>query len=288
MKTLLFNGCSYMAGDEVVWDNYCLQKKGRKLDWKSFWSDKNISPEDQKFVIDYRYTYRRLFNLPMATALRLGCERIDISEDGNSNDNIALATIAFLLDKSPKERKNFHVCIGWTSTSRFMKYLPAISKDYTSQFCNLHVNHVGGNHGQPELKKVQSFIDTTFQNLTDEDLWLNFVKNIMLLENFLINNDITYTFYKALGTPNDVRLIGTFQPLKFVISKDKVTNDSNWYNFKISGISPHPYENDSWTTTVLEFDNNWVSKENKHPNLNAVNNFASHLAEFIRNQNVIN
>lgn len=287
MKTLLFNGCSFTAGDEVVWDNYCLQRKGRKIDWRSFYSDQKNSPEMQKFIYDYRVNYRRLFNLPMATAFRLGCERVDLSEDGNSNDNIALSTIAYLLSKTPKERKQYHVCIGWTSTSRFMKFIPEISKDYRSQFTNLHVTHVGGNHGQPELKKIQSFVDTSFQFLTDEDLWFNFVRNIMLLENFLITNQITYTFFKALGTKNDVRSIGTCQPVKLILPNDKITNDRCWYEFKIIGTSPHPYENDSWTTTVLEIDDGFLSKENRHPNLNAVNKFASYLAEFIKEQKVI-
>jgi hypothetical protein len=125
-KTLIFNGCSFMAGDEIVWDKYCLEKKGRLLDWRNFWADlelKNKPAVLDDFMNYYRFDYRRLHNLPMATSLHLGLERIDISEDGNSNDNIALSTIAYLISKPIEERKKYHVCIGWTITSRFLKFL---------------------------------------------------------------------------------------------------------------------------------------------------------------------
>ena len=39
MKKLLFNGCSFVAGDEIAWDKYCLEKKGRILDWQKCWTD---------------------------------------------------------------------------------------------------------------------------------------------------------------------------------------------------------------------------------------------------------
>jgi len=278
-----------MAGDEIAWEQYCLETKGRILKWRDYWSDKERTEDNQKFLDHYRYTYRRQYNLPMATAIQLGCDRVDISEDGNSNDNIALSTISYLLNRPIEERKQYHVCIGWTSTCRFIKYIEGVSNSYNSHYSNLHVTHVGGEHCQPELRRIQYYIDASFRALSDEDLWLNFVKNVMLLESFLINNGITYTFYKALGTINDVRSIGPFEPFKFVIPNDKVTNDSNWYNFKPLHYeeSKHPYENDSWTTTVLEFGDYWVSEENTHPNLKAVGDFSKDLANFIRNQNVL-
>lgn len=276
-----------MAGDEVAWDQYCLEKRGCLLKWRDFFSDKQRSVEDNQFMFDYRLEYRRLHNLPMKVATELGLERVDISEDGRSNDDIALSTIGYLINLPPEERKQYHVCIGWTSISRFIKYVGNTPSNFKPQFYNLHNNHVGGVHKQLELSNIQSYIDISFRALTDEDFWLAFVRNIMLLENFLINNEITYTFYKALGTANDVRIIGPFPPFDPVIPSDKVTNDSCWYNFKKAKVSEHPYENDSWCSTVIEYPMNHISKENGHPNLKAVNLFAIALSNFIRSQNVL-
>jgi hypothetical protein len=171
MKNLLFNGCSFMAGDELVWNNYCISKGRPIIDWNTFWLQNDRTPDVNEFVREYRFDYRRLHNLPMAVATHLSAGRIDISEDGNSNDCIALSTIAYLLSKTPEERKQFHVCVGWSSNSRFLKYINRVNL-----FANIHVNHVGGRHGQEDLRDVQDYIDIVFAQSTDEDFWLNYVK----------------------------------------------------------------------------------------------------------------
>ena len=38
------------------------------------------------------------------------------------------------------------------------------------------MNHVGGRHGQEDLRDVQDYIDIVFAQSTDEDFWLNYVK----------------------------------------------------------------------------------------------------------------
>ena len=287
MKRLLFNGCSFVAGDEIAWDQYCLEKKGRLINWRAFWADpelKNQPVELGNFMTYYRFEYRRLYNLPMATALHLGLERIDISEDGNSNDNIALSTIAYLINKPIEERKQYHVCIGWTTTPRFLKFLKEVPNINFNSFNNVHINHVGTKHGQHEFDVIQKYIDITFQTLTDEDLWLNYVKNIVLLENFLISNGITYTFFKSLGGAGEARIVGPFQPFDFVIPEDRLTNHANWLDF---GGPNSPYANESWTSTIQDSKECWISKDNLHPNLHAISNFSIKLATFIKTQGVL-
>jgi hypothetical protein len=284
MKTLLFNGCSFMAGDAIAWEQYCISKGRPSIDWNVFWSQSHDRPEVNEFVKEYRFDYRRLHNLPMAVATHLSSSRIDISEDGNSNDSIAISTIAFLLSKTWEERKQFHVCIGWSSNSRFLKYIEQINS-----FGNLHVNHVGGGHGQVELGDIQDYIDIVFSQSTDEDIWLNYVKNIMLLENFLKSNGITYTFYRSLGSDHDARDLKTFPPFDFELPNAHITNHSNWYSFHMNGdLTAYPYEQSSWTSTIIHDESQWISKKNRHPNLKAVAIFSNSLADFIRKQNVLN
>ena len=288
MKTLLFNGCSFVAGDEIAWDKYCLEKKGRLLDWRKTWADpefKNQPAVLNDFMAYYGATYRKLHNLPMATSLQLGLEKIDISEDGNSNDNIAISTIAYLISKPIEERKQYHVCIGWTTPSRFLKFLKKVHNTNPDNFKNILIDHVGTKHGQRELDVIQKYIDITFQTLTDDDLWLNYVKNIMLLENFLISNGITYTFFKSLGSSKDVRTVGPFRPFDFVILEDQLTNNANWFDF--GGLNL-PYANEAWNSTINHDESLWVSSSNRHPSLKAVAIFSNLLADFIRKQNVLN
>jgi len=283
MKTLLFNGCSFMAGDEIAWAQYCISKGKPVIDWNTFWLQNFRDPDVNEFVGEYRFDYRRLHNLPMAVATHLASSRIDISEDGNSNDCIALSTIAYLLSKTPEERKQFHVCVGWSSNSRFLKYINRVNL-----FTNIHVNHVGGRHGQEELRDVQDYIDIVFAQSTDEDFWLNYVKNVMLLENFLISNNITYTFYRALGGNRESRDLIKFPPFDFDLPNASITNHSNWYSFQASDdIGRWPIGQQSWTSTILNDESQWISEKNRHPNLKAVSIFSAQLADFIKSQNVL-
>jgi hypothetical protein len=284
MKTLLFNGCSFMAGDEIAWEQYCISKGSPIIEWGVSWSQNQNIPEANKFMHEYRFDYRRLHNLPMAVATHLSSSRIDISEDGNSNDSIAVSTIAFLLSKTWEERKQFHVCIGWSTNSRFLKYIDSINS-----FINIHVNHVGGGHGQEELRDIQDYIDIVFAQSADEDFWLNYVKNIMLLENFLINNGITYTFYRALGSSRDAKDLKNLPPFDFELPIGYITNHSNWYSCHMNGdLTAYPYEQSSWTSNIIHDESQWISKTNRHPNLKAVAIFSNLLADFIRKQNVLN
>lgn len=286
MKKLLFNGCSFVAGDALVWDKYCLEKKFQVIKWEDFLENikSKYQPELQEFSDYYRFEYRRLHNLPMATAIHFGYERIDISEDGNSNDNISLATIAFFSNKTIEERRQYHVCIGWTSIFRFSKFIKQNDNFNGGVFANANPFHTMKEHREIQFNDIQNYIDITFKTLTDEDVWVNYVKNIMLLENFLISNGITYTFFRSLGDATDTRIIGPFPPFDFTISKDKITNDANWLDF---GGPNAPYANNSWTSSIFRDEKSMISKDNRHPNLHAVANFSSKLAEFIKNQGVL-
>ena len=279
-KTLLFNGCSFVAGDAIFWEEYCLKNNLPKIEWMEIWRSLDDLSEH---LYQYSVNFRSERNLPAMVANHLGCPKVDISTDGNSNDNIAISTIAYLLNKSSEERKKFHVCIGWSIIGRFLKHFKT---DKHSNFANLHVNHCSGKSqgGDSTYSYLQKYIDITFQTLTDEDLWLNYLKNIITLESFLIKNEITYTFFKSLGYPNDFRDLPTFPPFNINLPHDIETNNSNWYDFGGEGLA---YTNHSWTSKFIILKKNWISEINSHPNVAAVTEFSKLLSDFIQTKKVL-
>jgi hypothetical protein len=260
-----------MAGDEIVWKQYCIENGRSGLGWHDFLSKMSDSQND--FWNNYRYDYRMKHNLPSRVAKRLNSKHNDIAIDGNSNDKIAFSTINYFLNISPVERKNYHACIGWTTTSRLMKF----SKISNSYF-NLHINHIGG-ETNPILQELKDYLMIALGKSYDEDFFMNFMKNIIMLENFCIANDITYTFYKSLGTPQDTAPTGYVAlspPYTGHILTDKITNHDNWMRFDDEYL---PYMGHSWTSAILKkHEHLYVSKTNGHPNVEA----AEALSEMIK------
>jgi len=277
MKKLICNGCSFMAGDAVLWENYCKE------------NNRAVTNYRQTDLTDY-LEYRTNHNLPMMLARRLGTNRIDISSDGNSNDMIAVNTINYILSLPKDERKNHHVIVGWTGTARRMKFFTK-----NSCFVNLNIHHLNemslkdaaSNH-LSMIETFRNYIKSALIESADEDHYINYIKNVMLLENFLIANNITYTFYRAIGSVHDcVVTPHTFQPLWTGPLRDKEISDTTcWLQF--TNEEKYPHLGSAWSSTILDKDaSNFISNDNRHPNLKAVENFANVLSETILNQNVL-
>jgi hypothetical protein len=289
MKTILFNGCSFVAGDAVAWDRYCMEKFGEVLPWGE--AQHLLNARMANAMLDYRFNWRRQYNLPKQTADLLSAEVVDLSEDGNSNDNIALSTIAYLLNKSPKERAQYHVCIGWSALLRLLKYNP-----YTNRFVTLHIQHSQG-IDDPSMSKLAGFVEHAITRSTDSDFVVNYVRNIMLLENFLIANNITYTFFRALGCIEDCDpTIGPFYSaldvagVQLLIPKATVTNHLNWYaGFTGDHMIQYPFAGPSWATKLMNDGPklSFISDTNLHPNGVKVYELSHQLANFISNRKVL-
>lgn len=284
MKRLLVNGCSFLAGDEIVWEKYINQYGHKNIKWQT------SAVTHNHLYIDYRYNYRSRYNFASQLTGKLGCEHtVDLSNDGNSNDMIAMKTISFLLGKSPEERKQFHACIGWTSVSRVMKY-----HEETGVYTNLHINHLD----DPRMHHLVNYIKYALIEANDEDFAMNYVKNVLLLEHFLKSNGITYTFFRSLGTQHDFRK-HQFDPYNeihpydqsqtILLPKDKISDPTNWYKF-VDTCDPndfHPMYAISWCDSTLIRIPNMLIPGNGHPNYTAVSALTTDLAEFINAQNVL-
>lgn len=274
MKTLIFNGCSFMAGDELVWEQYHHHYGRPVTKWST--TDGDIEFRDSYFK------YRQSFNLPAVISNMLGrCTKIDLAEDGKSNENIAIETIACLNRFSKDERENFHVIIGWTSPSRILKY-----SKISCRFIDLNVGHYDRHTFDTAKNALRAHVKTRILDGDDEDFILDYLKNIMLLENYLIANNISYTFYRALddGIYNFEK-IGYFdREFKHELTVKDCTNHKNWYKFNNSQT---PINDVSWNTEFGNKPHYWINSTNCHPGTEIVNMFAARLADYIKHQQVL-
>ena len=280
MKTLLFNGCSFMAGDELVWKQYQKEFNKETVPWFNK-ENQPLSLTDVEFRNEY-VEYRKRFNLPAVISRNLGCEKIDLSRDGKSNEMIAVETIAYINTIDKEERKNYHVIIGWSSLSRIMKY----SKE-SKLFVDLTAGHYDKHNEDPAKNALKEHIKVRILGGDDEDFILDYVKHIMLLENYLIANHVSYTFYRGLDdTTFDFKTIGPlgYQSNSKLQIKD-CTNHGHWYKF--TDNQQTPINGVGWGSEFFCMPHKWVTPLNSHPGIEYVNDFAMRLSNFIKTQNVL-
>jgi hypothetical protein len=171
-----------MAGDELVWDDYS-KEIGNKLSWEWFTTVPSVQHTNENRVIwnEYHNVYKRKYNLPQLVSELVGIDtdnKIDLSNEGKSNDMISLATVNYILSIPIEDRHNYHVVIGWSSIARAMKF-----GKRTKSFINLNPNQLGKHNFALEY---EDYIKVVIINADDVDLYINYIKNILLLENFLI------------------------------------------------------------------------------------------------------
>lgn len=286
MKKLLFNGCSFVAGDAIVWEEYLKLNNIPVEDYFTWLPDSNKETIEQRQQIynNYRNGYRRTRNIPGIVANYFDTEVIDLSQDGNSNDGIAITTILKLLEIPAEKRKEFHVVIGWTESTRQARYLK--SED---AFFNLHVRHWDQKDTNPYAKELIGYLTHGIVLATNRDHYLNYVRNIMLLENFLKANNVAYTFYRSLGTPFDCMhhhldcFFFAEAQLERSTDKKTFTDDNNWYKFN-NNTTFLGFEGSSIVHEYMQDGNFRVNPRNGHPNTILATKVAFDLAEFIKNQ----
>jgi hypothetical protein len=258
MKTLLFNGCSYTAGDKIVWEEFLKVTK----------VDKN----DPYQYIEY-VEYRKQFNLPMICAKELGLPHIDLAMDGNSNYNIAIDTINHILSLPIETRSNLHVCIGWSEPARQLKW----SEEH-NEFVTLNIRMI-----ETKLQKAcHDYIKEAMIKAHDNDHYLNYIANVMLLENFLIANNITYTFWRALGLP-----IHSFDEpfIRKLNITEQISNNRNWICFNQN--NPLYVTGHTWLN-IFDRPHDFISNSNQHPNISTIIRFSKAFRKKLIEQQVVN
>jgi hypothetical protein len=283
MKNLLVNGCSFVAGYSIVWDNFVQENNRQGLAWLSL--DYHSNEEHAKLLADYKDNYRKKYNFPTILAKELGVEHIDLSEDGASNDSIAMSTLLFLLSLPEEDRRNYHVVIGWTSLTRIAKYC----KIWKTSM-NLHLNELKSFSKKPDVFKEVQLHHQALINSHDEDYFSNYIKNIFLLENFLKANGVTYTFYRNIGEPGDCskhKFESFFHSLSMrnvTIDINNFTNNDHWFKF----ISSEYIGFDIESLQTVYITGRPYNQIDYHPNLNVIQEVSKRISLFIKEKNYLN
>jgi hypothetical protein len=223
-KTLLINGCSYVAGDDIAWDH---QAHGL---WKDFPSSPILNKMD---VMDnYVKTIRPLYNFSGILSRLLNTTSVDISRDGNSNSEIALTTIGYISNLTPAEKKNLHVCIGWSEPFRLCRWSVSATR-----FATINATMLDWYKTHKDSGGIINDLYTEFyansimwiSSLTDIDILVDDIFRILSVENYLRSEGITYTFWKSLGPPaseSSIKILKDYTKLNL-----KNLNSSNWIKF---------------------------------------------------------
>lgn len=287
MKKILLNGCSFVAGDAISWNKYYPD-----IDWIKYVYLRKLHPTysskqiESKFFL-YTTKLRPHDNLSGKLRTKLGTEVLDISIDGNTNDYITNSTIDYLQTLSPEERKNYHVCIGWTEYTRRLRWI--IEQNH---FFNLHHSHLSDDNFINE----KDFIKEVIVNSAEFDHLFNYYNNILLLENYLKINGITYTFWRSLGyeilketqrvinQPNKV-LVPYNRPYKAtVFFHNNIMDSSKWIKFVEDDM---PWARKSWGNNVYERKLH-VAANNLHPNSQAVEELSDLIVDMLKTSGSLN
>ncbi|MFY8169675.1 MAG: hypothetical protein ACOVK2_01020 [Candidatus Fonsibacter sp.] len=267
-KKLLFSGCSFTAGDELVWDKYCedvLLKNPIMYNWEVFHKDDLFDTHYSKYV-----EYRKKFNIPSLVGNAFNIPVIDLSMDGN-NTRIALSVIKKVLEKTPEETKDFHVCVGWTSVIRRAKWSKKFGK-----FLNVNASHYAND------SELHPYIKEGIVNASGYDHNLHFIHDVMLLENFLKARGISYTFWLSLSGMHMGGIEDLKEKLFPVIPVDKISDRKNWLMF--NDADEIPMLGASWVDHLITTDNPWISVANRHPNLKSATNLAQRIIDHIQSR----
>ena len=229
MKNLLFNGCSFVAGDDLGWD-YA-----------------NGQPSDSPKLWDIHKENRKSWNLSALCALELNTSVVDLSIDGNSNCNISFKTIDYIQKLTVEEKNNLHVCIGWTEPYRFLHFIEYKKTFDTIHPISMHVDKESTWFKNDHWVKLFSYISEYTQSIVkykkDIDSFLPYLSEVLLLENFLIANNITYTFWRSMG----FRITNTDQKfLNELIDTNNISNSKSWINFDSADLYCPVWLGTSW------------------------------------------
>ena len=259
-KKILINGCSFVAGDEIVWNNFCKEVLQKNLPWET----RSISDNYIEYV-----AYRKKYNLGAQIGQLLITPVIDLSLDGNSNTRIALHTIKTIKEMPLDELKDLHVCIGWTGYSRRLKWI-----NDQHRFQSIHHSH----YNESMFLGLRSYIEEEIIKNSNYDHILSFIRDVMLLENFLIRHGITYTFWLSLsGPPLDLNDLD--ENLKKVVNIYTVSDSKNWLSFNKNNEIPMLGE--TWVNWIDSLSDGWISKTNKHPSLPSISKMALEITKHV-------
>ena len=186
MKTLYVNGDSWTAGNGV-------------LDDPAF---DNLTKMQKTKVNLYNYAW------PVYLAEGLGIdELVNDSIGGGSNDRIVRTTIDFILSRSPEERKNVLVVVGWTTVNRSEIFI-SLDPPFSSGWRRFNVAQLPLSDRDvplamlPELDKYREFAASYLYN--EFNALEVFCRQVSLLRRFLEVHQVKHLFFSALTNATSI------------------------------------------------------------------------------------
>ena len=263
---LLFNGCSFVAGDALTWHLHYpdidpdLHIWGRKPHPK-------YSAQDIKMLSDrYWRELRPRDNLAAQVSRLTGLEAIDISADGNSNRSIALSTIAYISEHPG----DYWVCTGWTEPTRRTVWDPT-----ADQWINLSLHRLE----DPQLpNRLRRYIHSNLVEAPEQDHILDYATSLITLNSWLAGRVQGHTQWRSMGPSGPVDCLNRRSQYGVdVPSLEQILDPKDWLE-----PGPDPWCQPSWFYQLGSED--CISASNRHPNLAAVERFARKISDKIRQE----
>jgi hypothetical protein len=176
---------------------------------------------------------------------------------------------------------------------------------------NVHISHFSkeaGNWPKWQQRLLGSLVEET-----DNDWYLNYFKNVLLLENFLKNQKMTYTFYRSLGSKDEFYNYSVNKNknvLKAILTPRKDDDHQSFPRRKIrlESLTPDAIDNTNWLTFFEEDNqqgatsNSWtkymqhtfeptcrwyISETNRHPNATATQKLVDIIKAYLLKHNLL-
>lgn len=269
---LYFNGCSYVHGDDLVWD---YEKNPSSLNLQ----------QDAQYLLELSK-----HRLSTRVGKKLGLKSItDHSGCGASNQLILFQTLEYFESLSIVERKDHIACIGWTAAPRMTFIIEPENRiecvDIT--ILPMWIDNMKKRSNKKDVDLVKTdFLETIepmhkpLVMVTNNHYWYKeHLQSILCLQNYFDFNQIPYVFWNSLDNSFSNEL--WFKALNQSVRWDA------WIDFKYpaKGFPPkaHKYEH-SWISRYYELK--YKSKSN-HPNHASVESMSDHIVDHIRTNGIL-
>ena len=260
---LLFNGCSFVAGDCITWHKHYpdidpdLHIWGRR-------PHPTYTPDEIRAKSDYYWrVLRPQDNLAAQVSRLTGLEAIDISADGNSNQAIVLSTMAYITENPG----DYIVCLGWTEPSRTMAW------DYTAdQWINLSIHRLDDPKLPPRYRDI---IAVNLVQALEPELTLNYAQQLITCESWLARQGIASVQWRSMGRAVSAGCLDIRTDYGVALPKlmTQLTR-SNWL-----GADAEPWVGSSWFDQLAAGE--YITPKNRHPNLSAVERQARRITDHL-------
>ena len=260
---LLFNGCSFVAGDCLTWHRHYPDIDPELHIWGRRPHPKYSQDHIRAITDHYWRVLRPQDNLAAQVSRLTGLEAIDISADGNSNQAIALSTIAYITENPGQ----YIACLGWTEPARSMAW------DYTAnQWINLNVHRME----DPKLPpRYRDLIAVNLVGALEPELMLNYAHSLITVNTWLRSQGVSSVQWRSMGQPMDPGCLDIRTPYGVSLPQLSALLDAKaWL-----GTDSEPWVGTSWFDRLTDSD--CISAGNRHPNLKAVEQMSQRIADHL-------